>query len=71
VTNRFQAAIIVVDEGDDYDLFADSLNRFHTVPIVAFLGEVEVGPEFKDSKVFAAEDYAGASEYMKTRIAEV
>ena len=71
VTNRFQAAIVVVDEGDDYDLFADSLNRFHTVPIVAFLGEVEVGPEFKDSKVFAAGDYAGASEYMKTRIAEV
>jgi len=71
VTNRFQAAVVVVEEGDDFDLFADTLTRFHTVPIVTFMGQVEVAAEFKDSKIFAADDYATASDLIKSRIAEV
>ena len=63
--------MVVVEEGDDYDLFADTLNSFQTVPVVAFMGAVEVGPEFKDSMVFGAEDYAAASEHMQSRIKEV
>lgn len=63
--------MVIVEEGDDYDLFADTLNRFHTVPIVAFMGEVEVATEFKDSKIFAAGDYAAASDLLKSRIGEV
>ena len=50
VTSRFQAACVIVEEGDDYDLFADTLIRFQTVPIVTFVGAVEVAAEFSDDK---------------------
>jgi len=63
--------VVVVEEGDDYDLFADTLTRFFTVPIVAFMGEVELPAEFKDAKTFATGDYAAVSDLMKTRIGEV
>jgi hypothetical protein len=62
---------VVVEEGDDYDLFADTLIRFHNVPVVAFMGKVDLAAEFKDSKVFGAEDYEAAAEHMKTRIVAV
>merc|ERR1712166_1013481 len=71
VTSRFQAACVIVEEGDDYDLFADTLIRFQTVPIVAFVGAVEVAAEFKDAKIFAAGETAAAGDFMKTRISEV
>merc|ERR1719272_1762655 len=68
VTSRFQAACVIVEEGDDYDLFADTLIRFQTVPIV---GAVEVASEFKDAKIFATGETAAAGDFMKTRISEV
>jgi hypothetical protein len=68
VTNRFQAAVVIVEDGDDYDLFSDTLIRFHTCPVVAFMGKVELPAEFKDSKVFGAEDYAAAAEHIKARV---
>jgi len=63
--------VVVVEEGDDYDLFADTLTRFFTVPIVAFMGAVELPTEFKDAKTFATGDHAAVSDLVKTRIVEV
>ena len=41
------------------------------MPIVAFVGAVEVAAEFKDAKIFAAGETAAAGDFMKTRINEV
>jgi len=62
---------VVVEEGDDYDLFADTLTRFFSVPVVCFMGAVQLPAEFKDAKVFATGDYTAVSDLMKTRIEEV
>jgi hypothetical protein len=40
VTTQFQAAVVLIEEGDDYNLYADTLIRFHAVPVVAFMGKV-------------------------------
>lgn len=71
VTTQFHAAVVLIEEGDDYDLYADTLIRFYSVPVVTFMGKVQIPSEFKDSKVFGAGDHAGASDHLKTRIRAV
>jgi hypothetical protein len=41
------------------------------VPIVTFVGAVEVAAEFKDAKIFATGETSAAGDFMKTRITEV
>jgi hypothetical protein len=67
VSNRFNAAVAICESEDDLNMMVDSLARFETCPIVAFLGNVAPPKAFSTSKSF--NDVAAAADWVKTQSA--
>ncbi len=60
--------VVCPDGNDDVEMMADSLTRFESCPVVAFLGDVEVPEAFKHAKIFGLEAVSDAAAYLHAEI---
>ncbi len=71
VSNRFQAAVIIAKEQDDLELMLDMLVRFETCPVVVFVGNIALPPEFSNSRIFSVGKVGEGATLIHKKIKEV